>query len=231
MKGEILAVHLKINGLHVLLYLLEYQLLMAKVIDGVNVTERIQTKTRPYFAYCLWVLLHVWFNQPIWRKTVMVRPASWTHVNASIGRWISRAARRMLGLAKMLAHMCTVSTASVQLLFKYIQNVASTLKQYKCCNVTRCFGQSCLLPNYAQTNTYKLTHTQDLPMTVFDLRIFIVSESPHFSWPVFFTSSVKCHGGWIRAVHGRHQTSLAGGKTRETVLIPCKNQTTKRLKW
>lgn len=26
---------------------------VAKVIDGVNVTERIQTKTRPYFAYCL----------------------------------------------------------------------------------------------------------------------------------------------------------------------------------
>lgn len=46
-----------------------------------------------------------------------------------------------------------------------------------------------------RTNTYKLTHTQDLPMAVSDLHIFIVSESPHFSWPVFFTSSVKYHGG------------------------------------
>lgn len=131
---------------------------LVKVTDGVNVTERIQNKTSSYFTYCLLVLLHVWINQLLWRKTVMVlkfRPASWT-CECHHWRQISCLARRMftagwqqelrigswmrrwmllcilavfLHVSQDASHICTVSTTSVKLPFKYMQNVASTLKQ------------------------------------------------------------------------------------------------------
>lgn len=92
-------------------------------------------------------------------------------------------------------------------------------------------GQSCLLPMYTHTltHTQKRTHTQDLPGAVSDLHIIIIaSDSPSFSWPLFFTSSLKCNGGLIRSIHGRHRDSLTADEAVETPWVHV-NQATKWL--
>lgn len=70
---------------------------------------------------------------------------------------------------------------------------------------------------YTHTNTHKLTYTENLPVAVSDLHIIIVSDSPSFSWPLFFTSSLKCNGGLIQSIHGRPRANLAGDKAIETL--------------
>lgn len=69
----------------------------------------------------------------------------------------------------------------------------------------------------AHVHTHKRTHTQDLPVAVSDLHIIRASDSPSFSWPLFFTSSLECNGGLIRSIHGRHRATFAGDKAVETL--------------